>query len=209
MNIIAYHGWACEGADWNDWKALIPSDYTFETWDRGYFGNATSPTKMEYDIVITHSMGLFQVPVDLLNKARMIVALHPFIYFPSNDEDTALRVIHQLDRMCRNMISRPLEQIQLFRNQVGLTDLECELNGVNTNLLIEDLKRLKTEKLNTRLFHTLPQVVWIHEDQDSIVTSQCRKELEMIFPHQEQLALGQGTHSYSLKYPLSIISRLF
>lgn len=209
MNIIAYHGWACDRDDWKAWKEVLPSEYTFELWDRGYFGNKREITRTNIDIVITHSMGLLQVPDTILSQAKVLIALHPFAFFPSTVPELAERVVQQIHQMIKNMTVRPSDQIHFFRRQAGLEDRSFEQDHLDIPLLIADLNRLKTEMINFDLIRSIPKVLWVHEDQDSIIPIQSRLELEKEFPNHNHFLEGRGSHSYCLKHPETIISRLF
>ncbi len=209
MRIIAYHGWGCDDQEWASWQDAIPDGYSFESWNRGYFGKEAKESSTDFDIVITHSMGLLHVPDDILSKAKYLIALQSFAYFPSHDVDLANVVIHQLDRMIHNMSSRPVDQIQTFRRQAGFRFRTMEEDHLNIDLLIDDLQRLKTDKIKLDLIRTIPNVYWIHEEQDRIIQATCRLELENNFPNHTHQSLRQGSHAYCLSYPETIVSRIF
>jgi hypothetical protein len=209
MKVVAFHGWACDRRDWKAWLTSIPAEYSFELWDRGYFGNESRDLSTDVNIVITHSMGLLQVPESILKQTKVLIALQPFAYFPSRDIGIADGVMKQLDRMIMNMSKRPVDQIQAFRRQADLSNRDMHVSELNVPLLSEDLHRLKTERIRENLIKAIPKVVWIHEEQDSIIHSRCKVELQNEYPDHVHLMVGQGSHSFCLKFPETIISRFF
>lgn len=208
MKVIAFHGWGCDASDWKTIANALPTRYSVDIWDRGYFGKSNTNLQDEYDLVLTHSMGLFQVPNHVLQNAKCLIALHPFAYFPSQNVQIAALVQKQLDRMIYNLKQSPVDQVQAFRRQAGLEHRFLNAEDIDSDALIEDLNRLKTDSLNIDHIKPISKVVWIHENQDSIIPTTCRTELETLFPFDMHLSIGHGTHAYSLIYPETLINMI-
>lgn len=145
--ILAYHGWGANAEFWQPLQTVLPSEITFKTANRGYFGKPFYPrfdadTKIR--VVFTHSYGLQWCNTAVLSKADFLVIFNGFgDFFPSKEKQRTVAKAG-LDNMISNFEKDPEETLSQFYKTAALpnkTQLKVPTE-FNKLLLSEDLNEL-------------------------------------------------------------------
>jgi len=162
-----YPGWAMDPA------AFVPLARRLggKSWffDRGYTGNPSTPAPEtgRWNIV-THSMGLWHVPFDLLVSCESIFILGGFdVFIPEHSRGKKM-VSRYINNLRRGLVGSPQKTLGQFHQLCGLPPEFCPAPGSwDIPLLTADLARLETEHWDGHRF--LKDPVLFHGDQDQVV----------------------------------------
>ena len=196
MIIHAYHGWGSDASIWNQLSIVLGPNIEFQCYDRGYFGNAADLAGgNDPDVIITHSMGLFFVPDNRLVKAKILIVLNGFCYFPSNNPIAKRRTLSLLKLMRANLQSDAIGQVQSFCTTAGMPVSSASALQVDAILLAEDLNLLETKSVSSEIFDSVGRMHFLHSETDPIVNESSIRETIERFPEAEHHHLSFNTHN--------------
>ncbi len=184
--VITQHGWGLDQSFWGDYKVEFQNNgWHWQDNERGYFSkniNQSKWIKNNFDnqikMILCHSLGFHLIQENLLDEASHIVFINSFNNFlPSTNK--------------RNLIYRSLKRmekkIMSFEAEVMLKEFICRsflpnnitinfqnifyknLGGLNNNLLLNDLKKLYTDKNSLKSFEKNCNVIVINSKNDLIL----------------------------------------
>lgn len=179
--IIAFHGWGLSRDFWSPWKNLVTDNVTFMCADRGYFDR---PYSVEFNtgsnnrIVLAHSFGLLWCPPELILEADHLVIMSGFLHFHPEKQPGLKRSRLMLQQMMARFVQEPDEVlIKFYKNMFYPDDSVLEPPGqFNEELLLEDLSRMNTKRINIEQFHKLRSITILHGEKDKIVPNEKGRE---------------------------------
>ena len=184
--IITQHGWGFDKSFWDSYKIEFQKNrWHWQDNERGYFSKNINQSKWpkndlndQIKMVLCHSLGFHLIQENLLDEASHIVFINSFNNFlPSSKK--------------RNLIYRSLKRmekkIMLFEAEVMLKEFirrsflpnnininfqkmfYKKLGRLNNNLLLNDLKKLYTDKNYIKSFEKNCDVIVINSKNDLIL----------------------------------------
>ncbi len=193
--IIAMHGWAGNGEQWENWKSLFQcSNWEWQTAERGYkkknpympkWNIKLNPAN-EKKVAICHSLGSHLIDEKVLNSASHIVLINSFSRFIPNGKDNRYVTI-ALNRMLR-AINTPNEAVMLRKfhikahkpNSINMASIEqkfLHLSNEGRVRLKNDLKLLINSNSLPIGLNTNAKVLIINSERDNILANQTREKL--------------------------------
>ena len=184
--VITQHGWGLDQSFWDNYKIEFQRNgWHWQDNERGYFSkNINQPKWIQNNLndqikmILCHSLGFHLIQENLLDEASHVVFINSFNNFlPSSKK--------------RNLINRSLKRmekkIMLFEAEVMLkefirrsflpnnmsinfqTMFYKNLENLNNNLLLSDLKKLYTNKDYIKSFEKNCNVIIINSKNDLIL----------------------------------------
>ena len=163
-----YHGWAMGPWFFEPLAQALGGQHWF--FDRGYTNHPTAeqPPGSGWTIV-THSMGLWQVPSTVLDTAEALVILGGFQTFVPQEKQGLALVRRNLTQMQRRLLTHPIEVIgqflELCRSEGHPAIPQAE--AYNLPLLAQDLEQLATGTWT--YCDKIAKTVLIQGEQDKVV----------------------------------------
>lgn len=145
--------------------------------DRGYFGDGSFFSQEELHleerlwIGVGHSLGfssLFQWPV------HHLISINGFTRFCSQPVDNTKKEgtpLRLLDRMIAQFDRDPVQVLKEFYTRSGLSYPKEPFPFINTQLLLEDLRKLKEIDITKMFLEDLRPCLSLRSDRDVIVTT--------------------------------------
>lgn len=184
--VLLQHGWAFSSRIWEPWIDYLQKDYRVITGDRNYYGGTeTDPPlieKLKADIAITHSLGLYLLPMNIFSKIRRLVIFSGFEeYHPPalservNSERNMHRMMQQFDKNPRDILH------DYYRNcyypEAKSVKIPEDLNKAD---LFDDLALMNKVKMRIKLLSVIPEILILHGKNDKIVNA---RQAEILHEH--------------------------
>ncbi|OGH00040.1 MAG: hypothetical protein A2600_13835 [Candidatus Lambdaproteobacteria bacterium RIFOXYD1_FULL_56_27] len=188
-----YHGWAT--GPWF-FEGLL-QDLGGPAWrfDRGYFGTPSPdrPPRGDWK-VITHSMGLWQVPPDWWAEAKELVVLGGFARFLPPQPSPTLRGYKRLVQGLERDLEGTLAQF--YGLCFGPTGPVPKVPlGAKLEVLRTDLKRLGEVELDLEPLAQVPRILLLQGQEDQVVDPFLSKAFGLALPQADKVeveAVGHG-----------------
>ncbi len=170
-----FHGWAFDRHFWDDWTAELSSYGNFQSFDRGYFND---PHKIEVNntneplILLAHSFGLHLIDESLFEQADLLIIASGFLYFHPYAAQYKRRSRLIMQEMMNELESNPQKVLRRFyENSFAPDEMpSADFDGLNYQLLLEDLQRLQDSEMDAELLKKADKVCILHGSKDQIVT---------------------------------------
>ncbi|MDX2216789.1 MAG: alpha/beta hydrolase [Oculatellaceae cyanobacterium bins.114] len=187
IEAIAYHGWGFDQDCWALWQAQFAEHaISLQTFDRGYFGAAHTPTFTDNfrKIVMVHSYGLHLCSLEHLAQADILVIFASFLHFHPQENRNQRRSQRVLQQMILECQRHPQTVLAQFYTQCGLPleDTLRQHSSFNRERLVSDLQGLNTTHLDVQALKTIPTIVIFHGITDQIVSLNKGRELLELLP---------------------------
>ena len=184
--VITQHGWGLDQSFWDNYKVEFQKNgWHWQDNERGYFSKNVIQSKWiksdlnnQIKMILCHSLGFHLIQENLLDEASHVVFINSFNNFlPSSKK--------------RNLIYRSLKRmekkIMLFEAEVMLKEFirrsflpnnininfqkmfYKKLGRLNNNLLLNDFKKLYTDKNSIKSFEKNCDVIVINSKNDLIL----------------------------------------
>ncbi|WP_216905999.1 alpha/beta fold hydrolase [Synechococcus sp. CCY 0621] len=215
LQVIAMHGWAGDGANWNAWQEVsAPFGWRWACGERGY--GCRTPLNPGWDgagqrVVIGHSMGPHLLDAAVLAGADAVVLLAGFGRFvPSGAEGRRVRAA--LAAMAAQLAEGPSEAEAALRAQTLLRRFLAEaaspdppellppgpadqpVGAAGRERLRHDLALLERSKGLPAGFPTDARVLIVEAEADRIVVPQTRALLRQALPQADLVSLPGAGH---------------
>lgn len=184
IEILVYPGWGFDADTWEIWDAFLKPDYKIEKFNPGYFNPRKKVTfsglHNRLNIIFAHSFGLLQCPPEQLRDADLLVVFNGFIQFHPVAAQYRRRSKLVVKQMISKLKEKPRRVVKDFHNNCyhpEPVDERIIRDSLNREQLLEDLKRLHSEKLNMEVLRYIPNVCILHGSEDAIVPKQKGREL--------------------------------
>ena len=184
--VITQHGWGLDQSFWDSYKIEFQKNgWHWQDNERGYFSKNVNQSKWiknnlndQIKMVLCHSLGLHLIQGNLLDEASHIVFINSFINFlPSNKKrDLIYRSLKRMEKkimlfeaeaMLKEFIRRSFLPNNMNINFQNM--FYKNLKGLNNNLLLNDLKKLYTDKKSPNSFEKNCNVIIINSKNDLIL----------------------------------------
>ena len=184
--IITQHGWGLDQRFWDSYKIDFQKDHWhWQDNERGYFSKNITQSRWiknnlndQIKMVLCHSLGLHLIQENLLNEASHIVFINSFHNFlPSTKKRNF--IYRSLKRMENKIKSSKTENMlkEFIHRSFSPNNMTINfqnmfyknLRGLNNNLLLNDLKKLYTDKNSLKSFDKNCNVIIINSKNDLIL----------------------------------------
>ena len=184
--VITQHGWGLDQSFWDIYKIGFQKNlWHWQDNERGYFSrNATQCKWIKNDsnykikMVLCHSLGFHLIQRNLLDEASHIVLINSFNNFlPSSKKRNLIYkslkrmekkiMAFETDKMLKEFISRSFSPNEIKINFQNM--FYKNLESLNNNLLLHDLKKLYTEKNSLEKFDKNCNIIIINSKNDLIL----------------------------------------
>ena len=184
--IITQHGWGLDKSFWDSYKIEFPKNqWHWQDNERGYFSKNVNHSKWiknnlndQIKMILCHSMGLDLIQGNLLDEATHIVFINSFNNFLPSSKKRNL-IYRSLKRMEKKIVSFEAEDMlkEFIRRSFLPNDIHINfekmfyknLGGLNNYLLLNDLKKLYTDKNSLKSFKKNCNVIVINSKNDLIL----------------------------------------
>ena len=184
--VITQHGWGLDQSFWDSYKDEFQKNgWHWQDNERGYFSKNVTQSKWiknnfndQIKMVLCHSLGLHLIQRNLLDEATHIVFINSFINFlPSGKKrDLVYKSLKRMEKkiksfeaeiMLKEFIRRSFSPNNMTINFKNMfyKNLEC----LNNNLLLSDLKKLYTDTNSFESFEKNCNVIVINSKNDLIL----------------------------------------
>ena len=182
--ILMFPGWGFDNSTWNVWDAFLDPHFMFSRFEPGYFNEKkTADFKglhNRLNVIFTHSFGLHQLTPDHLKQTDLLVVFNGFIQFHPVAAQYRRRSKLIVRQMIMKLEEKPREVVREFLENCYHPEPSArsvDLRQLNVDRLINDLKRLNTEKLNLDILNYVSKVCILHGGEDAIVPKAKGREL--------------------------------
>ena len=184
--IITQHGWGLDQSFWNSYKVEFQNkEWIWQDNERGYFSKNVNQSKWiknntndQIKMVLCHSLGFDLIQENLLNEASHIVFINSFNNFLPSIKKRNL-VYRSLKRMEKKIISFEAEDMlkEFIHRSFSPNNMTIDfanifyknLENLNKKLLLNDLKKLYTDKNTLKSFKKNCNVTVINSKKDLIL----------------------------------------
>lgn len=184
--IITQHGWGLDQSFWDCYRVEFQNNkWIWQDNERGYFSKNVYQSKWiknnpndQIKMVLCHSLGFDLIQENLLNEASHIVFINSFNNFLPSTEKRNL-IYRSLKRMEKKIISFESENMlkEFMRRSFSPNNMPNNfenifyknLENLNNNLLLNDLKKLYTDKNSLKSFQKNCNVIVINSNKDLIL----------------------------------------
>ncbi len=192
--IITQHGWCLNSNMWFNLKNKFKEEnYYWQDNERGYFKGKFKDSKWKENnsepnlkIILSHSLGTQLINRNVLKNASHAILINSFFNFlpKSNRRNLIKRTLQKMEKkiqtkevktLIREFITRAIYPHSLEKNFRELLRLNYE--DINSNLLLDDLKKLYTETKNNNYFSRDCKILIIQSKNDLILEDDSIKEL--------------------------------
>lgn len=173
--ILAFHGWGFDASCWDGWKQEFGDGTSFDTFERGYFGNAKRipifSARSNNKIIMTHSFGLHLCPDNLFKEADLLIIFNGFIEFHPVAAQFKRRSKLVIKQMINALKGHPEEVLKDFYENTYKPRSPENLpeSDPDKELLVKDLKILNTHTLEVSLLKSIHKICILHAFEDAIV----------------------------------------
>lgn len=179
---VAFHGWGFDDRFWKPWADRLSEFGEFEAYDRGYFND---PREVESlggpvsTVLICHSFGLHLVDESLLKSADLLIVLSGFLYFHPYAAQYKRRSRLILQEMINELEVHPEKVLNDFYENcyAPQSPPDIDLENINHDLMLEDLKRLLDSELQVDLLRNAGKICILHGADDHVVSKKKGRQI--------------------------------
>ncbi len=191
--IITQHGWGLDQSFWDSYEVEFQKNgWHWQNNERGYFSKNVNQAKWgtnnlnnQIKMVLCHSLGFHLIQENILNEASHIVFINSFNNFLPSSKRRNL-IYRSLKRMEKKIMSFETEDMlkqfihrSFLPNKMTINfqnmfykNLPC----LNNNLLLNDLKRLYTDKNSLNSIEKNCNVIILNSKKDLILDQDSRNK---------------------------------
>lgn len=206
VEIIAYHGWGYDSACWQAWEKLLPSNWTLQRFDRGYFDRPFNPkfrSTTAHKVIFAHSYGLHLCPIDQLERADYLILFGSFLHFHPDRDRLKQRSMQILDRMIKQFQIQPDLVLKNFHAK-SCDPTVCE-DAVslhfNEALLFADLQQLGHSAIDFVDLAKTPNILILAGDCDRIISFDRSLQLHQKLPFSKYHLIANAGHALPFTHP--------
>ena len=184
--VITQHGWGLDQNFWDNYKVEFEKNgWHWQDNERGYFSKNVKQSKFiksnlndQIKMVLCHSLGFHLIQENLLDEASHVVFINSFNNFLPSSKKRNL-IYRSLKRMEKKIILLEAEvMLKEFIRRSFLPNTMTinfqhmfykKLGGLNKNLLLNDLKKLYTDKNCLKSFEKNCNVIVMNSKNDLIL----------------------------------------
>ncbi len=184
--VITQHGWGLDQSFWDSYKIEFQQNgWHWQNNERGYYSKNLNQAKWiknnlndQIKMVLCHSLGFHLIQGNLLDEASHVVFINSFNNFLPSSKKRNL-IYRSLKRMEKKIISFEAEDMlkEFIRLSFSPNNMTINfqnmfyknLRGLNNNLLLNDLKKLYTNKNSLKSFEKNCNVIVINSKNDLIL----------------------------------------
>ncbi len=229
IEITLQHGWAYDSSCWVRWIKYIQdrwsSSILVQTNERGYFdskiasrNNNLSDAIPKLRILISHSFGLHLVEP---STYQYLIVLNGFLSIHPEESGEKKRSQKLINRMRQKFNQSPLIVLNDFYSRNVITksptaeipfELEQQLYRIKSekdiafDLLAKDLETMDQERLNTEILDSVPNVLFLHGNEDCIVSGDQAKALAQCLPNSELIIVDGAGHALPFSHHLQCLN---
>ena len=190
--VITQHGWGLDQSFWDSYKIEFQKNgWNWQNNERGYFSKNFKQSKWiksnldnQIKMVLCHSLGFHLIQKNLFEEASHVVFINSFNNFlPSNKKRNL--VYRSLKRMEKKIISFEGEDMlkEFISRSFSPNDININfqnmfyknLDDLNNNLLLKDLKKLYIDKNSLESLDKSCNVIVINSKNDLILDQDSSK----------------------------------
>lgn len=218
IEVIAYHGWGFDRSCWEAWKLIFEQiGCNFQTFDRGYFGQAIQPEFKELEskkIILVHSYGLHLCPIAQLKLADVCIIFSSFLEFHPASNPARKRSQAIVQQMIEQLEQNPQLVLDNFRRKCYYPATNYPASTVQcSSLLLADLHQLNQAILPVDVLESIPKKVVFHGSSDRIVSPIKGQDIWAAFPtnsqYYEVIQAGHALPFTHLQECWSFVSSIF
>ena len=190
--IITQHGWGLDKSFWDSYKIEFQKNrWHWQDNERGYFSKNVNQSQWiknnfsnQIKMVLCHSLGFHLIQRKLLDEASHIVFINSFNNFLPSSKKRNL-IYRSLKRMEQKIMAYESEDMlkEFIRRSFSPNDINInfqnmfdkDLECLNTSLLLNDLKKLYTERNSLNSFDKNCNVIIINSKNDLILDEDSSK----------------------------------
>ena len=184
--IITQHGWGLDKSFWDSYKIEFQKNkWHWQDNERGYFSKNIEKPKWiknnfnnQIKMVLCHSLGFHLIQKNILDEASHIVFINSFNNFlpSSKNRRSIYRTLKRMEKKiitfeAKDMLKEFIRR-SFLPNEVNINFKNMfyeDLEGLNNNLLLNDLKKLYDYKNSLRSFQKNCNVIVINSKKDLIL----------------------------------------
>ena len=184
--VITQHGWGLDQSFWDSYKVEFQKNgWHWQNNERGYFSRSVNQSKWvknnfnaQIKMVLCHSLGFHLIQGNLLDEASHVVFINSFNNFLPSSKKRNL-IYRSLKRMEKKIISFEAEDMlkefinrSFSPNEININFKNMfykNLGSLNKNLLLNDLKKLYTDKNSLKTIGKNCNVIVINSKKDLIL----------------------------------------
>ena len=212
VNILAQHGWGFGADCWDDWRDVLPANFTLHCSDRGYFGPVVATVSRRFQILITHSFGLHMVVPEFVAAAELVVVISGFRHFHAERPSSARRSRRTVEQMLVRLQDEPEALLVDFHARCGTgvtggidrTDGTEDFGGqsrvVDRRRLYGDLQFLQDSFLDLYSLSGVGRVLVLHGDHDRIVPRERATDLHRALCNSELSVVAAAGHALPMTH---------
>lgn len=201
LELIAYHGWGFDRSFWKSWQKWMPEFIEWNSFDRGYFGEAGKPefsSASKARVIITHSFGLHFCTDGALKQADALLIFGGFLSFHPQAAQFRRRSRLVVNEMINQLREDPEKVLRAFYRNVYHPEksFESPPADMNTDLLLEDLKRLHESARSLPELKKKAKIFIFHGADDAIVPKRKGRALyEMLGTQAQYFEIRNAGHA--------------
>ena len=184
--VITQHGWGLDKSFWDSYKiGFHKNEWHWQDNERGYFSKNVIHSKWIKNnlnngikMVLCHSLGFHLIQENLLDEASHVILINSFNNFLPSSQKRNL-IYRYLKRMEKKIISFEAEDMlkEFIHRSFSPNNLNINfqnmfyknLESLNNNLLLNDLKKLYKDKNSLKSFKKNCNVIVINSKNDLIL----------------------------------------
>lgn len=202
--IIFQHGWAFDGRCWSEWLNAGRLKCKMSALDRGYFGPpafSSFSEKESFKIIVSHSFGLFLLPLCLTEEADLLVSISGFRAFHTTGREGKFSK-RLVNLMLKRFVSGSFDVTGEFRKMCGADEsLEIRATEDGIRMLSKDLDRLSSICLDVEHLKKIPDVLLLQGTQDKIVWPERAEDLHSSIPGSRLVMVEGAGHGLPFTHP--------
>ena len=184
--VITQHGWGLDQSFWNNYKIEFQKNrWYWQDNERGYFSKNANECKWiknnsnsKIKVAVCHSLGFQLIQKNILVEASHIVLINSFNSFLPSSKKRDL-IYRSLKRMEKKIMEFETEKIlkEFIRRSFLPNDIEISfqdifyknLKNFNNNILLNDFKKLYTDRNNFESIDKNCEIILINSKNDLIL----------------------------------------
>ena len=190
--VITQHGWGLDQSFWDSYKVEFQKNgWHWQDNERGYFSKNVNQSKWiknnlddQIKMLLCHSLGFHLIEENVLDEASHVVFINSFNNFLPSTKKRNL-IFRSLKRMEKKIMSFEAEVMlkefihrSFFPNNMTINFQKMfneNLRCLNNNLLLNDLKKLYTDKNSLKSLEKNCNVIVINSKNDLILDQDSSK----------------------------------
>ena len=184
--VITQHGWGLDQSFWESYKDEFQKNgWYWQDNERGYFSKYVTQSKWrknnlndQIKMVLCHSLGFHLIQENILNEASHVVFINSFNNFlPSTKKrDFIYRSLKRMEKKLKSFEAKVMLKEFIIRSfspnnmTINFQNMFYKnLEGLNNNLLLNDLRKLYTDNNSLKSFEKNCNVIIINSKKDLIL----------------------------------------